>query len=126
MTPEQLQEFENVLLGRKEQIISNIKSSSKELDDLQSVELNDEGDYMAASVDNMINEAITLQQRAELDEIVYALGKIHKGNYGVCEMCEDDIDIERLRVKPHAKYCIICRPLVEQQMQKQKLSHHAH
>ena len=85
---------------------------------MQSVELNDEGDFVSASVDNMINEAITQQQRTELGEILYALNKIKKGSYGICEMCEEDIGMDRLRVKPHAKYCIICRPLVEQQLQK--------
>lgn len=119
MTPEELAEFQEILLARKAQIEKNIQSSSKELDELQSVELNDEGDYMAASVDNMINEAIAHQQKGELDEIVYALGKIKKGTYGICEMCEEEVGIERLRVKPHAKYCIVCRPLVEQQKLKQ-------
>ena len=28
-------------------------------------------------------------------------------------MCEDEIDIERLKVKPNAKYCITCREIIE-------------
>ena len=49
----------------------------------------------------------------ELAEIEAALGKIKAKQYGICEMCEDDIGFQRLKVKPHAKYCIVCRPIVE-------------
>ena len=49
----------------------------------------------------------------ELQEIETALAKIKVKQYGICEMCEDDIGFQRLKVKPHAKYCIVCRPIVE-------------
>ena len=59
-------------------------------------------------VDNLGVET-TLEKR--LQEIIEALGRIEKGNYGFCQNCgngEQEIDIERLRANPAAKTCIRC------------------
>ena len=61
----------------------------------------------------MVESAIVQQQEQELREINVTLGKISNGDYGTCEMCEDDIGFQRLKVKPHAIYCIDCREIVE-------------
>ena len=61
----------------------------------------------------MVESAIVTQQQQELEEINIALAKIASSEYGVCEMCEDDIGFQRLKVKPHAIYCIDCREIVE-------------
>ncbi|MEF3191323.1 MAG: RNA polymerase-binding protein DksA [Campylobacterales bacterium] len=116
MTPDELAYFEKILKERKEQIIRNITECAKEINGLRDQELNDEGDVISASMDGMINEAISQQQQQELAEIDHALAKFRNNQYGICEMCEEEIDIERLKVKPHAKYCIVCRPLAEAQM----------
>lgn len=43
-----------------------------------------------------------------LQDVNLALKKIKKGKYGKCENCKKDIDIERLRVFPEARFCIKC------------------
>ncbi|KPJ55031.1 hypothetical protein AMJ47_01895 [Parcubacteria bacterium DG_72] len=43
-----------------------------------------------------------------LQDIDLALGKIKKGKYGKCEKCKKDINIERLKVFPEARFCIKC------------------
>lgn len=113
MQDSELKYFKEILEGRKEQIIKNIKGVNEELSQLSSMELNDEGDH--ASVDNssMVESAIVQQQEQELREINVTLGKIVTGDYGICEMCEDPIGFQRLKVKPHAIYCIDCREIVE-------------
>jgi DnaK suppressor protein len=109
----ELKYFKEILESRKEQIVKNIKGVNEELNQLSSMELNDEGDH--ASVDNssMVESAIVQQQEQELREINVTLGKITTGDYGICEMCEDPIGFQRLKVKPHAIYCIDCREIVE-------------
>jgi len=109
----ELDYFREILESRQTQIVKNITGVNNELDQLNSLELNDEGDH--ASVDNssMIESAIVQQQEQELREIKVTLGKISNGDYGVCEMCEDPIGFQRLKVKPHAIYCIDCREIVE-------------
>lgn len=115
MRNSELEFFVEMLESRKEQIGKNIVGVEKELRELNSLELNDEGDHASVSNDNLREVAIGQQQELELAEIEVALGKIKDKVYGICEMCEEDISIQRLKVKPHAKYCIDCREIVEKQ-----------
>ncbi len=100
-------------MARKEQIIKNINGVEEEMSQLQGLELNDEGDYASVSNNNLVESAIGTQQGLELTEIEVALAKIKHGQYGICEMCEETIGVQRLKVKPHAKYCIDCREIAE-------------
>jgi len=83
------------------------------MNDVRNSELNDEGDYAAASVETAVDSAILEQQYCELQEIELSLAKIKHGMYGICEMCEEPIGIERLEVKNFARYCITCREIKE-------------
>ena len=105
--------FKGILLARKEQIEKNLSGVHEEITELQTLELNDEGDHAAANSDSLVESAIITQQQKELQEINNALAKIENGEYGICEMCEDPIGFQRLKVKPHAVYCIDCREIVE-------------
>lgn len=113
MQNSELTYFKEILLSRKEQIVKNIFGVNSELSELSDLELNDEGDHASVNNNSMVESAIVSQQQCELKEIEVALGKIANGEYGVCEMCEDNIGFQRLKVKPHAIYCIDCREIVE-------------
>lgn len=113
MQESELSYFKEILESRKVQIIKNISGVNDELDQLNSLELNDEGDHASVNNNSMVESAIVSQQEKELSEIQVTLGKIANGDYGICEMCEDPIGFQRLKVKPHAIYCIDCREIVE-------------
>ncbi|WP_304544053.1 RNA polymerase-binding protein DksA [Sulfurimonas microaerophilic] len=113
MQASELEFFKEILESRKEQIEKNINGVNDELNGLSSLELNDEGDHASVNNNSMVESAIVEQQQKELNEILVALGKISKGGYGICEMCEDEIGFQRLKVKPHAVYCIDCREIAE-------------
>ncbi len=113
MQDSELSYFREILESRKDQINKNINSVNNELAQLSGQELNDEADHASNSNNSMIESAIVSQQNQELKEINVTLGKISNGDYGVCEMCEDPIGFQRLKVKPHAIYCIDCREIVE-------------
>lgn len=105
--------FKNMLNERKAQIEKNIEDAHNEIKDLTDSHVSDDLDHAAVTIDKTIDSAISMQQRKELGEINFALSKIENGEYGVCEMCEEDISVPRLKVKPHAKYCISCREIIE-------------
>jgi DnaK suppressor protein len=109
----ELNYFKEILESRKEQIVKNISGVNDELAQLNSLELNDEGDHASVNNNSMVESAIVSQQEQELREINVTLGKISSREYGICEMCEDNIGFQRLKVKPHAIYCIDCREIVE-------------
>ena len=122
MRAREIEKLHKILLENKTQIIKNITSETKEISELQHSEVNDEMDYASLSIDNLIDSAILTQQQEELVEIEEALRKIYQKNFGDCEMCTDHISIERLQIKPHAKYCIDCRTIYEQQVKATKVS----
>lgn len=113
MQASELNHFKDILESRRQQIVKNITGVNDELDQLNSLELNDEGDHASVNNNSMVESAIVRQQESELREIDVTLGKISTGEYGTCEMCEDDIGFQRLKVKPHAIYCIDCREIIE-------------
>ena len=113
MQKSELEYFKGILLSRKEQILKNLSDVKEEIGELQAQDLSDEGDYAAANSDSLVENAIISQQEKELGEIESALRKIENDEYGICEMCEDPIGFQRLKVKPHAVYCIDCREIVE-------------
>jgi DnaK suppressor protein len=115
LTKEELNDFQNKLLDRRVQIEKNLRGTTLELEGMRELELNDEGDFAAASAETIVDSAILVQQRKELNEIELALDKIKAGTYGICEMCEDPIGKERLEVKNFARFCITCREITEKE-----------
>jgi DnaK suppressor protein len=117
LTEKELEIFKNRLLDRRAQIEKNLAGTSLEMKEMRDLELNDEGDFAAASAESVVDSAILEQQRKELAEIDLALGKIKNGTYGICEMCEEPIGRARLEVKNFARFCITCREINEKEEQ---------
>jgi DnaK suppressor protein len=115
LTETELNEYQNKLLDRRVQIEKNLRGTTLELEGMRELELNDEGDYAAASAETIVDSAILVQQRKELNEIELALDKIKVGTFGICEMCEEPIARERLEVKNFARFCITCREINEKE-----------
>ncbi len=53
------------------------------------------------------------QLKKDLKEIEYALKKMKRGTYGICERCKKPIDQARLEVKAQAVYCLKCESEIE-------------
>ncbi|SFV61217.1 C4-type zinc finger protein, DksA/TraR family [hydrothermal vent metagenome] len=115
LTKKELEEFEQKLSERKIQIEKNLTGTTLELEEMRDLDLSDEGDHAAASAETIVDSAILVQQRKELNEIELALDKIKKGTYGICEMCEEPIGKARLEVKNFARFCITCREINEKE-----------
>ncbi|SFV53695.1 C4-type zinc finger protein, DksA/TraR family [hydrothermal vent metagenome] len=113
MQESELNYFKEILESRKKQIEANLSGVNVELNELSNLDLKDEGDHASVNNNSMVESVIYEQQADELKAIEKALSKIANGTYGICEMCEDDIGFQRLKVKPHAIYCIDCRAIVE-------------
>lgn len=44
-----------------------------------------------------------------IKKIRSALERIENGNFGICEQCEEEISIERLKARPVTTQCIDCK-----------------
>lgn len=67
----------------------------------------DEAAQEIVSYENILPVEYTLELK--LKDIEVALEKIKKGKYGICEKCRKPIEIERLKVRPESKFCLICK-----------------
>lgn len=54
------------------------------------------------------NEGLEVQHIHEAEQILAALARIEKGEYGVCSVCGGDIAPARLAALPTATRCINC------------------
>jgi len=115
---QEILELKRELLEMAENLKSNISKAENEINLMRQQSPTDEGDYAVLINDTSIDDTLISKQFKKLKEIEQALGKMSEGNYGICEMCEEEIDIERLRVKPFAKFCISCREINEQEQKK--------
>ena len=71
----------------------------------------DEGD--AEIFEREKNAALIAVLERRLSDIETALRSIEKGQYGTCERCGKQIELERLEVKPDATLCLSCQQEVE-------------
>jgi len=110
----QIEELKEILITKQVAIESNIKDSKDNISKLKDMDCRDELDFAEASSDSFTSEIIATQQSAELIEITSALKSIDNGEYGVCQMCDEDIAIGRLKAKPFARYCTPCREIYEE------------
>ncbi len=113
MTEKEILEFKKILIERKNKILENIKKYENEINLMRNQSPRDEGDFAVLTNDASIDNSLIEKLLKELEEIELSLDKIANNTYGICEMCEEEISIERLKVKPYAKYCIICREINE-------------
>lgn len=75
--------------------------------------LEGKGDYGLGKGDPSIYEwemCLALKQRAEnkARSLEVAIRKAEEGDYGLCEVCGQQIDPARLAILPHTKRCITC------------------
>jgi len=111
----ELDVYKQKLLERKKELHSIMDNLKSEFSDINSCDIKEDADFASCSVNSESNFYIYQQQLNELEEIEIALKKIDKGEYGICEMCEEEINPERLHIKPFAKYCIDCREIIEKE-----------
>ena len=79
--------------------------------------LGDKEDENAEEVDTYSTN-LTLERTLEstLRDIVKALDRIKKGNYGICKYCGKEIDEKRLIARPASSSCVECKKSFTQEM----------
>ncbi len=106
-----LEELKERLLSLKQEITFRIKKNNEKVNNIQVK--GDEGDFSNAVYSREILYDLIENDRNHLKDIEEALYDIEKGTYGKCHRCGKEIEIDRMKAKPTAKYCIRCREIVE-------------
>ena len=105
--------FKEELERQKEKIQTGLDKKLQELNNHD--EAKDEADHASIAVDNLTSNTILREQQKTLNQIQRSLNKIALGTYGVCTVCEEKINIERLKVQMFSEHCIACRNELDKQ-----------
>ena len=65
----------------------------------------EEGDVADSIEEFDNNNAVLNQLEVQLKEVKGAIERISEGTYGVCEVCGEEIEQDRLEANPSAKTC---------------------
>ena len=112
--------LKELLLKKREDIVSEIKHISRE--NLQSQkeasgDLSSYSSHMADMASDSYDREFSLNIASEEQEIIYeideALKRIEEGKYGKCIACGKKISVRRLTAVPYAKNCIQCQTKIE-------------
>ena len=95
--------------------LTNLQTSNKKLDGEQEVSKDaiDRSDVEEAW---FTKERMSQHWKLELLQIETALHKVEDGSFGICEECEEEIPVKRLRVRPDATLCLNCQESMEHEM----------
>ena len=118
---EKMNEMKAILLKMKEETLQEISKSLKSGSDITSGEPSgDIYDQASSERDRELGLLLGDREREKLRNIDEALLKIEEGEYGICEECEEDIPLGRLKVVPVARYCVKCKSDIEKQQAQTK------
>lgn len=120
MRKREIEELQQKLNLLKFDIIKTIQDSNNNINILNNMSSSEEADIGSVKSIAHIDENALIKNNKDLLEINNAIEKIENNQYGKCEMCKKQIDIRRLRVKPHARFCITCREIYEKRNKSQK------
>lgn len=81
----------------------DIKHSEWGEDQITSKEELEGGESVNESDEDMKNKALSDRLELRLKEVNDALKRMNNGNYGICETCQKEISLERLKANPAAK-----------------------
>lgn len=109
MKKKDLQKFAVQLKEEKARILNQLEKTQKADLTLQAEDLPDEVDLASSELNQSMSLKIRDRERLLLLKIENALAKIEEGTFGICESCEEPIEVKRLEARPVAELCIGCK-----------------
>jgi DnaK suppressor protein len=119
MDEEKREYFRSLLNKWMEDIVEGAKDTV--------VEMTDEDDTFPdpndrATLESDRNFVLRMRDRERKlgSKIIQALERLDNGSFGICEVCGEEISVDRLRVRPVTTLCIECKEQQEQQEKSRK------
>ena len=112
MKTEQLTKFKQLFEEQKQGLLYSYKWVNEDFK-VSADEMSDEMDLTSAELEQSMRMRLRSREAFFIKKIDEALNKIQAGTFGVCERCEEDIELSRLEVRPTANLCIHCKEAEE-------------
>ena len=117
MNQKDLKRFKKMLEDSKTALLASAKKTLLEESNFDTDDLPDEIDLASSEYAQSMVFRLRDREKFLLKKIDKALARIEDGTFGVCERCEEDINMKRLEARPVTTLCIRCK---EEQEKKGK------
>jgi DnaK suppressor protein len=118
MRKRDIESFKRILTDQQQRITGNADRTLRENMVLDTDDLPDEMDLATAEYNQGLVFRLRDRERYLLSKVNKALKKIEKGDFGICEECEEPIALPRLKARPVTTLCIRCK---EEQERREKM-----
>ena len=112
MNKQNLKYFKRRLSAQLQDLLSGADCN---LDDLEAPDEHraDPIDQATHTTEKSFSHHLCSRTNTVISEIEQALQDIDEGIYGICDLCDEEIPIKRLKANPMARYCIECQTQLE-------------
>ncbi|MDD2365583.1 MAG: TraR/DksA family transcriptional regulator [Desulfuromonadaceae bacterium] len=116
------QEIKHILERLKEATLREIKKSVKNgTEAIAAIEPGgDIYDQASSERDRELGLLLGDREREKIHSIDEALLRIDEGEYGICEECDEDIPLGRLKAMPFTRHCVKCKSDLEKMQAQTK------
>jgi DnaK suppressor protein len=111
MKTELTQKFKTLFEEQKKALLYSNKYNAEFTTNTE--EMSDELDLAASELEQGMRMRLRSREAFFVKKIDESLEKIQAGTFGVCECCEEDIEVSRLEVRPTANLCFHCKEAEE-------------
>jgi DnaK suppressor protein len=114
MEQKKIKTYRDKLIQKKEEILdayTKNKNYGKEADEEGAQDI---ADKAASSYTKEFLFSLSNNERDVLQLVEEALVRVGRDDFGVCVVCEDEMDRKRLEAVPWAKRCLTCQEKQEQ------------
>lgn len=114
MDKKTLEEFRGLLQQQMDELLQDAGKTVSGMTE-EKTNFPDPTDRASLESDRNFELRIRDRERKLINKIRQAIERIDDGSFGLCESCEEEIGVERLRARPVTTLCIDCKTEQERQ-----------
>ncbi len=112
MRKRELDQIKKILTQQLSELMSRADCSLEGVGE-SNENMSDVLDRAAKIAERNFSHHLCSREKLLIRKIERSLQDIENGTYGLCEHCEEDIAVKRLKARPTARYCIDCKTQLE-------------
>jgi DnaK suppressor protein len=112
MRKRELNQIKKLLIQQLSELLSRADCSLEGVGE-SNENLSDVLDRAAKIAERNFSHRLCNREKLLIRKIERSLQDIENGDYGLCQHCEENISVKRLKARPTARYCIDCKTQLE-------------
>lgn len=111
-SPEFRIKFKTLFETEKQKLLRSTRITSDQFT-VHPEDLMDEMDFTSFEMESQMRMRLRNREALYLKKIEEALERINAGVFGLCDKCEEDIELKRLEARPTTTLCVSCKETQE-------------